>query len=300
MAVQRRLYAKEDRRSFLKRTDDKVDSVFLMLVLALLCVGLTMLYSASFAQSRYDTGYESSVKEMCQSTRKAYKARAANLSELFSITESDHNADSELLSPVISELVDAVKKFSEEFSGLKEQENGADFSDTLHLALKLLVEPDGDGYVRTPLALGLSENYAEILVDEYQDVNKAQDMIFSALSKDENNLFMVGDVKQSIYRFRQAMPEIFLARRDGMNEYDSNEENYPAKVTLGKNFRSRNGVTEIVNFIFSSLMSYQISRIVCISPYRIMGLWLCFLPCRPAFTTCHSPFCRIYLSTSVR
>ena len=65
---------------------------------------------------RAPTGYESSVKEMCQSTRKAYKARAANLSGLFSITESDHNADSELLSPVISELVDAVKKFSEEFS----------------------------------------------------------------------------------------------------------------------------------------------------------------------------------------
>ena len=78
-------------------------------------------------------------------------------------------------------------------------------------------------------------------------------MIFSALSKDENNLFMVGDVKQSIYRFRQAMPEIFLARRDGLSEYENG--NYPAKVTLGRNFRSRKGVTEIVNYIFSSLMS---------------------------------------------
>ena len=200
-------------------------------------------------------GYESSVKEICKSTRNTYKARTGNLSKLFCITEDEHKADSELLSPVIAELVGAVKKFSEEFSCLKEQENGADFSDTLHLALKLLVEPTDDGYEKTPLAIGLSENYSEILVDEYQDVNKAQDMIFSALSKDENNLFMVGDVKQSIYRFRQAMPEIFLARRDGMDEYDSEKENYPAKVTLGKNFRSRSGVTEIVNFIFSSLMS---------------------------------------------
>lgn len=200
-------------------------------------------------------GYESSCKEICQSTRKAYKTRTGSLSKLFCITEEEHAADSAMLSPVVAELVSAVKKFSEEFSRLKEQENGADFSDTLHLALKLLVEPTENGYIRTPLALGLSENYSEILVDEYQDVNKAQDMIFSALSRNENNLFMVGDVKQSIYRFRQAMPEIFLARRDGMDEYETEKENYPAKVTLGKNFRSRSGVTEIVNFIFSSLMS---------------------------------------------
>lgn len=198
-------------------------------------------------------GYESSAKEICKSTREAYKKQISGISKLLCVSEEEHKADVEQLAPVISELIDAVLKFSEEFSRLKEEENGADFSDTLHLALKLLVEPDGNGYVKTPLAIGLSENYAEILVDEYQDVNKAQDMIFSALSKDENNLFMVGDVKQSIYRFRQAMPEIFLARRDGMEEYENG--NYPAKVTLGKNFRSRSGVTEIVNFIFSSLMS---------------------------------------------
>lgn len=198
-------------------------------------------------------GYESSAKEICKSTRDSYKKQASGISKLLCVSEADHKADVEQLAPVISELIDAVMKFSEEFSRLKAEENGADFSDTLHLALKLLVEPTENGYVKTPLAIGLSENYAEILVDEYQDVNKAQDMIFSALSKDENNLFMVGDVKQSIYRFRQAMPEIFLARRDGMEEYENG--NYPAKVTLGKNFRSRKGVTETVNFIFSSVMS---------------------------------------------
>lgn len=198
-------------------------------------------------------GYESSAKEICKSTRATYKKHLSEISKLLCVSEEEHRADVEQLAPVISELIGAVLKFSDEFSRLKEEENGADFSDTLHLALKLLVEPTENGYVRTPLALGLSENYAEILVDEYQDVNKAQDMIFSALSRDENNLFMVGDVKQSIYRFRQAMPEIFLSRRDGMEEYENG--NYPAKVTLGKNFRSRSGVTEIVNFVFSSLMS---------------------------------------------
>lgn len=198
-------------------------------------------------------GYESSVKEICRNTRNAYKKTVSGISKLLCIKEDEHSADVALLAPVIGGLIDAVLKFSEEFSRLKEEENGADFSDTLHLALKLLVTPTENGYEKTPLAKALAENYAEILVDEYQDVNKAQDMIFSALSKDESNLFMVGDVKQSIYRFRQAMPEIFLARRDGMEAYENG--NYPAKVTLGKNFRSRNGVTETVNFIFSSLMS---------------------------------------------
>ena len=198
-------------------------------------------------------GYDSSAKEICKSSRDAYKKSVGGISKLFCIKESEHKADVEKLSPIISELIGAVHKFSAEFTRLKLDENSADFNDTLHLALKLLVEPTDDGYKKTPLAVGLSENYAEILVDEYQDVNKAQDMIFSALSKDENNLFMVGDVKQSIYRFRQAMPEIFLARRNGMDEYE--DENYPAKVTLSKNFRSLPGITGIVNFIFSSIMS---------------------------------------------
>lgn len=198
-------------------------------------------------------GYESSAKEICKNTRNDYRKQVREFASRFFISEEEHKKDIAVLAPVINELISAVLKFGEEFTKLKRQENGADFSDTLHLALKLLVEPVDGGYIRTPLALSLSENYAEILVDEYQDVNEAQDMIFSALSKDENNLFMVGDVKQSIYRFRQAMPEIFLARRDGLSEYE--DGNYPARVTLGKNFRSRKGVTEIVNYIFSSLMS---------------------------------------------
>ena len=198
-------------------------------------------------------GYAGELKDICKGARDTYKKRFADISAYVGISEDEHKADVEKLAPIISEFVNAVIKYAEEFKRLKREENGADFSDTLHMALELLVEPTDDGYVRTPLALQLAENYAEILVDEYQDVNKAQDMIFSALSKNESNLFMVGDVKQSIYRFRQAMPEIFLARRDGMNEYE--DGNYPAKVTLGKNFRSRNGVTETVNFIFSSLMS---------------------------------------------
>ena len=213
----------------------------------------------AFAQIEYaqsanaPRGYTGPAKAICQSARKAYKARIDSFREMLSISEKEHQEDIAQLSPIINELISAVLRYGEEFRKLKSEENSVDFNDTLHLALKLLVTPTENGYAKTPLAIALSENYAEILVDEYQDVNEAQDMIFNALSKNENNLFMVGDVKQSIYRFRQAMPEIFLSRRDGLEEYE--QGNYPAKVTLGKNFRSRKGITEIVNFIFSSLMS---------------------------------------------
>ncbi|MBQ8762718.1 MAG: helicase-exonuclease AddAB subunit AddA [Clostridia bacterium] len=209
---------------------------------------------AAFAKiANAPRGYTGPAKDICKNTRTAYRKQVLEFASKYFISEEEHKKDTKYLAPVINELISAVLKFSEEFTKLKLEENGADFSDTLHLALKLLVEPCEGGYNKTPLALSLAENYAEILVDEYQDVNEAQDMIFSALSKNESNLFMVGDVKQSIYRFRQAMPEIFLARRDGLSEYENG--NYPARVTLGKNFRSRKGVTEIVNFIFSSLMS---------------------------------------------
>ncbi len=97
-----------------------------------------------------------------------------------------------------------------------------------------------------------------MLVDEYQDTNEAQDLIFRAVSQEEGNLFFVGDVKQSIYRFRQAMPEIFLRRRNSLPGYQ--DGNYPAKVTLGRNFRSREGVTDAVNFVFRQLMSEELGE----------------------------------------
>ncbi len=77
------------------------------------------------------------------------------------------------------------------------------------------------------------------MVDEYQDTNEAQDMLFRAISQDEKNLFMVGDVKQSIYSFRQAMPSIFLERRHSFPEYQRELNQYPAYLILDKNFRSR-------------------------------------------------------------
>ncbi len=201
-------------------------------------------------------GYKSALKDFCLAVRKDVKGSLKKIStDYMCCTAVQFKDDMKYLRSVVKTLIDAVLLYEKNFTALKVEQNAFEFNDTLHLALNLLITPDesGEGFVRTPLAAELSEKFTEIMVDEYQDVNLAQDMIFSALSKDENNLFMVGDVKQSIYAFRQAMPEIFLRRRDGLNDYT--DGNYPARITLGKNFRSRHGITQTVNFIFRQLMS---------------------------------------------
>lgn len=103
-----------------------------------------------------------------------------------------------------------------------------DFNDLEHGALRLLViEKETGETTRTPLAEELSRQFDEVLVDEYQDTNAAQDALFRALSRDETNLFMVGDVKQSIYGFRQAMPALFIRRRDAYPDFTG--KNYPGR-----------------------------------------------------------------------
>lgn len=160
------------------------------------------------------------------------------------------NADCEQQRPVISALVDAVKVFAANCEELKKEKNGYNFNDIMHKALDLLVKKDANGVA---FADTMKDRYREILIDEYQDTNEAQDMLFRLISKDESNIFMVGDVKQSIYRFRLAMPEIFMQKSNDFHVYDG--KSYPAKIILGKNFRSRKGVLDNINYIFSRIMS---------------------------------------------
>lgn len=176
------------------------------------------------------------------------------------VNSAEFDRDRKELLPLVECLVECIISYGEELRALKTENNKFDFNDVEHLALELLVERDGDNVIKTPLAVALSQTYKEIVVDEYQDTNKLQDMIFSAISDNESNLFFVGDVKQSIYRFRQAMPEIFLGRRDKLPSFDG--KNYPARVNLSSNYRSRFGVTSAVNFVFSRLMSPRLGEIV--------------------------------------
>jgi len=150
-------------------------------------------------------------------------------------------SDREVLLPALKTLLAIVEDFDAEYRKIKEEKNVLDFSDIEHLAYSLLIK-DGK---KTQLACDLSKNYKEILIDEYQDTNELQDAIFSAISDNENNLFMVGDIKQSIYAFRNAMPQLFLHKKD----------TYPGSMSLGENFRCSYGIIEYVNFLFAQIMS---------------------------------------------
>lgn len=205
---------------------------------------------------RVPKGYESETKNAVMTARKKLKDLLKKVPNIMCVSSGEHSEDVRLMRGPVTKLIELVKQFGREYSAEKDKMNSADFSDILHRALNLLAVSDGrGGYIKTDLARELSSNYVEILVDEYQDINEAQDMIFKAISADENNLFTVGDVKQSIYRFRQAMPEIFLRRRSTTHSFESGE--YPLGITLGSNFRSRVGVTSCVNYIFRQLMSTE-------------------------------------------
>lgn len=205
---------------------------------------------------RVPKGYESETKNAVMTARKKLKDLLKKVPNIMCVSSGEHAEDVRLMRGPVTKLIELVKQFGREYSAEKDKMNSADFSDILHRALNLLAVSDGrGGYIKTDLARELSSHYVEILVDEYQDINEAQDMIFRAISADENNLFTVGDVKQSIYRFRQAMPEIFLRRRSTTHSFESGK--YPLGITLGSNFRSRVGVTSCVNYIFRQLMSTE-------------------------------------------
>ena len=205
---------------------------------------------------RVPKGYESETKNAVMTARKKLKELLKKVPNIMCVSSGEHSEDVRLMRGPVTKLIELVKQFGREYSAEKDKMNSADFSDILHRALNLLAVSDGrGGYIKTDLARELSSHYVEILVDEYQDINEAQDMIFKAISADENNLFTVGDVKQSIYRFRQAMPEIFLRRRSTTHSFESGK--YPLGITLGSNFRSRVGVTSCVNYIFRQLMSTE-------------------------------------------
>ena len=205
---------------------------------------------------RVPKGYESETKNAVMTARKKLKDLLKKVPNIMCVSSGEHSEDVRLMRGPVTKLIELVKQFGREYSAEKDKMNSADFSDILHRALNLLAVSDGrGGYIKTDLARELSSHYVEILVDEYQDINEAQDMIFRAISADENNLFTVGDVKQSIYRFRQAMPEIFLRRRGTTHSFESGK--YPLGITLGSNFRSRVGVTSCVNYIFRQLMSTE-------------------------------------------
>ncbi len=206
------------------------------------------------ALGRAPRGYgENVVKKCAKAKYDKVKALTESGKKTFCATTRENSEDLEKLRPVIHGLMGIVRDFSKNYDELKAEEGGYNFSDIMHKALDLLAEEKDGNIERTPLARTLSETYREILIDEYQDTNEAQDMLFNLISKNGENIFMVGDVKQSVYKFRLAMPEIFVKKSKEYADFDN--KTYPAKIILGTNFRSRKGVLDNINYLFENIMS---------------------------------------------
>lgn len=166
-----------------------------------------------------------------------------------------------LMAPIIETLVELTEAFSEKFTNAKLQRGIVDFSDLEHYALEILAVKENDVLTPSPVATDFRNRFKEVLVDEYQDTNMLQETILQLVksgSEVDGNLFMVGDVKQSIYRFRLAEPMLFL------NKYTSFEEEpitSGLKIDLNANFRSRKEVLHGTNFIFEQIMGETVGEI---------------------------------------
>lgn len=199
------------------------------------------------------------VKVKLHNNRKAFVAAIKKLKQIFCFSQDECKQHIAELFVLSTQLLNCVSEFSNNFQKIKAIKKVADYSDLEHWTIKLLVDEKTREF--TDIAKKLSGEFDEIMVDEYQDANETQDLIFSALSKNNENLFFVGDVKQSIYGFRQAMPQLFLDRKNNSELYTEDKPVFPAKIFLDKNFRSIKGVTEIVNFFFEKLMSKSVGDI---------------------------------------
>ena len=157
--------------------------------------------------------------------------------------------------PALRGLLTLLRRFDERFTQEKRRRHLLDFSDLEHCMIGLLTKK-GSGRP-TEAAKSLAQSYREILIDEYQDSNAVQERIFQAVSRDGKNLFMVGDVKQSIYRFRLADPTIFLSKYDAYPPLGTQAPGEPRKLLLSQNFRSRAEILEAANDVFSLVMKKE-------------------------------------------
>lgn len=176
----------------------------------------------------------------------------------FFLRTQQANEDAAALSGALAGLCDFTLALEQQFSKAKNERRILDFSDLSHLLYGLLVKKvEGGRVLPTETAEDIARRYREILIDEYQDTNELQDLLFRAIAKEEGNLFFVGDAKQSIYLFRQAEPRIFVEKRRTFAPLFREGERC-RQLTLSMNFRSRNAILEVVNAVFEQAMSEEL------------------------------------------
>ncbi len=193
-------------------------------------------------------------KEYLSALRDRLKKQLTGLRDL--VLSDDEESLAEKLErnrSALEVLLELSSEFDRRFSAAKRDKNVVDFGDVEHYALKILVNEDE---TPTDAALSLTERFEEVMIDEYQDSNRVQELLLGSVAR-ENNRFMVGDVKQSIYRFRLARPELFVEK---YNTY-TDEESASQKVILSRNFRSRREVLAQINLLFEQLMTPALGQI---------------------------------------
>ncbi|OOB77616.1 MAG: helicase-exonuclease AddAB subunit AddA [Epulopiscium sp. Nuni2H_MBin003] len=203
--------------------------------------------SIKFATLNRKQDADPELKEKVQLLREVYKDHIKNIKSQCSMPTDNPRLDN-----LIKEIIRLVNVFTKKYSDIKKDRGLLDFNDLEQYALKILVNENGNA---TEIAIELSKFYKEIYIDEYQDVNNVQETILKALTSKGATIFMVGDMKQSIYRFRLANPQIFSEK------YDDFKTKLPSNniaIDLSQNFRSRENVLRSVNEIFEQLLSKDV------------------------------------------
>lgn len=211
-----------------------------------------LLNSVSFERlARVKTGEDKDYAEKLKSLRdKIKKSLSGLVLDIFGGYKEAAMEDMELMYKDIRKLIHLVKYFSYRLQEEKKERKILDFPDMEHMALNVLAKRKGHEIIPTEVALKYRSQFEEIYIDEYQDTNLTQETILNVIARD-NNKFHVGDVKQSIYSFRQARPDLFINK---YNDYAVNTEKNKL-IKLYKNFRSRRDIVGSVNYIFSRLMN---------------------------------------------
>ena len=199
------------------------------------------------------------LKDEAKDVRESTKDEFKKVKKLMNCSSEEAVQDIKYMYPILKMLKDLILEFSQKFYQRKREKNIMDFSDMEHLALKILVKKDENGnVVKSEIAKKYENKFEEIAIDEYQDSNLVQEYILTSVSRG-NNIFMVGDVKQSIYKFRQARPKLFLDKYDSYKLDPVNGED--RKIQLFKNFRSRSNILDFTNLVFEDIMSRELGNI---------------------------------------
>ena len=214
---------------------------------------------------------ESEIKEEAKNVRDSVKDKFKRKTGKIFVSDSQQsNQDIFDMYDILKKLEKLIIEFDEIFSKRKRDKNIVDFTDIEHFALNILVkdvetttDENGEKYkkiIKTEVAKKYTEKFEEIAIDEYQDSNLVQEYILNSISR-ENNIFMVGDVKQSIYKFRQARPDLFLEKYKTYQTKNNQKDGDNLKIQLFKNFRSRKEVLDFSNKIFTSIMSEELGEL---------------------------------------